>query len=326
VQEAFVELEEDAEGEAVHQAGQGFPAAQGSVAQGFDMVADAFKIAHAAVEVLHKDGLALGELAAGEVGQVSLHGQLDLVDDLLVEADGLNVLGGVGEENGLAGKAQALVADAGDAPQFAKTGGDGLFGIVQQLGTEVGGFGGRGAGGHDSPEHARVGVDDGGEDQAVLDHQQCMRVGGLAHEVGRGAREQRHPHRPQPDGDDRVDGVGEQVADRGAAGVDVRADGSEQGGDAGADLRADDDGIGLPEGIEHAGVGQGEGHADGGAAALDDGGKAEGQANAQEPAGQGVAVDDGQVLPQQVAVGGDGLAHRLHPEEQQPESDQDAPE
>jgi hypothetical protein len=59
--------------------------------------------------------------------------ELDVVDGLLVEVDGLDVAGGVGEEDGLAGEAQALGGEAGDAAEFGDAGGDGLFGIGEQL-------------------------------------------------------------------------------------------------------------------------------------------------------------------------------------------------
>jgi hypothetical protein len=39
------------------------------------VVADALEVGHAAVDVLDEDGLALGEVAAGEAGEIFLHGQ-----------------------------------------------------------------------------------------------------------------------------------------------------------------------------------------------------------------------------------------------------------
>ena len=147
VESGFVELEEFHEGIFVHD-GVGRPlAAQGEVGERLDVVADAFQVGHAAVDVLGEDGLALGEAAADEPAEVILHGQLDFVDGLLVEPEGLEVPGRVGEENGSAGEAQAAQADLRHAAQFAEAGGDGLFGVGQQGFLEVRGFRRRDAGG-----------------------------------------------------------------------------------------------------------------------------------------------------------------------------------
>jgi hypothetical protein len=69
------------------------------------------------------------------------------------------------------------------------------------------------------------------------------------------ALEQGDPERGEQEGEHGVVDVGEEIADGGAARIDAGADGAEHGGGAGADLGADDDGIGLPERVEDAGVG-----------------------------------------------------------------------
>ena len=90
----------------------------GNFAEVFDVVADAFEVRHAAVDVFDEDGLATGEVVVGELGGVVAHGDFDGVNALLVDADEALTFGVVADEF-FGGKVEAFGADAAGALHFA---------------------------------------------------------------------------------------------------------------------------------------------------------------------------------------------------------------
>jgi len=133
-----------------------------------------------------------------EATEVVTHGDLQHIFHAYVQGEGHNV--GVDE------------------------GGEGLFGGGEKFRTEERRFGRRRAGGDNATQETRIERHDGKENQAVLEHQEGVGIGGLADQAGGGTLQQGNPQRSQQDGEDGVVDVGQQIADGGAAGFNAGAD------------------------------------------------------------------------------------------------------
>ena len=107
-----------------------------------------------------------------------------------------------------------------------------------------------------------------------------------------------------------ADDIEQQVNDRRAAGVLIRADGGEHGGDGGADVLPHDDGDGGGV-ADRAGGGERLQDADGGGAGLDDAGEHRADQHAEDriPEGKEQIRERGDLRE-----AGDRAAHRLHAE------------